>query len=310
MARIDANKGSMPADIAILTVSYNSSAQVRDFLAHALPTVASPSQIFVVDNASEDAQITAALCAAVGANHIVLPENIGYGGALNAGVAAAASLSASSSSANSSAAVSASPAILLLCNPDLALNNAAVTALRERVLSEDNLGVVGPAIMNEDGTTYPSGREIPSIGTGIGHALFSNIWPGNPWTARYHAEAYRQGKPAQVGWVSGACIAIRTEHFDAVGGFDDAYFMYFEDVDLAYRLLQQGKHNFYEPAAQVTHIGGESTKARKKEMVRVHHKSAMRFIKTRYPGVLWAPVRGVVGLGLSIRERWQTRGAN
>jgi len=281
------------ADTAIITVSYNSSAQLADFLTAAVNCVASPSQVFVADNASADVDTTRALAAKFGATLIQLNDNFGYGGAMNRALAS----------------VPATLTTLIICNPDALLTPAAVDRLRSEV-NDPRVGLAGPRILNEDGTTYPSGRAIPSIGNGIGHALFANIWKSNPWTKRYHAKAYLEVTTQEVGWVSGSCIAIRRDVFESVGGFDEAYFMYFEDVDLAYRLGQRDLVNLYVPEVSITHLGGESTKAVKKHMLKVHHDSAMHFIQVRYPGVFWAPVRGLIRLGLGLRLWLQTRGAD
>jgi N-acetylglucosaminyl-diphospho-decaprenol L-rhamnosyltransferase len=112
-----------------------------------------------------------------------------------------------------------------------------------------------------------------------------------------------------TGWVSGACLAIRRDLFTQVGGFDEKYFMYFEDVDLGYRLGKQGFTNLYVPEVSITHIGGESTKAIKKTMLRIHHESAMHFIQVKYQGILWAPVRGIIRVGLALRFCFQARKA-
>ena len=198
-----------PADTAIITVSYNSSAQLADFLAAALQCVNSPSQIFVADNASADVDVTRTFTAQCGATLVQLDDNYGYGGAINRALAA----------------VPSDLSTLIICNPDAVLTPAAVDRLRAEV-SNPAIGLAGPRILNEDGTTYPSGRAIPSIGNGIGHALFANIWKSNPWTKKYHAKAYLEDTTQEVGWVSGSCIAIRRDVFESVGGFDEAYFMY------------------------------------------------------------------------------------
>ncbi|BAU98737.1 glycosyltransferase family 2 protein [Aurantimicrobium minutum] len=285
-------KPTAPADVAIITVSYNSSAQLADFLASAIRSVASPSQITVVDNNSADIDITQKLTTRLGVNLLKLEKNVGYGAAVNKAVPG----------------LEAQLTTLLVCNPDSELNVAAVHRLSEAV-TEEKVGVAGPRIFNEDGSVYPSARNIPSIRNGVGHALFANIWLGNPWTKNYLSEAHLQDSTVPTGWVSGACLATRRELFEQVGGFDDHYFMYFEDVDLGYRLGKLGFTNLYVPEVSIKHIGGESTKATKKTMLRIHHESAMRFIQVKYKGILWAPVRGIIRIGLKLRFWFQARKA-
>ena len=283
---------SLPHDVAIITVSYNSSAQLASFLASAVKTVAQASQITVVDNNSDDVAVTEKLTTKLGVNLLKLENNLGYGSAVNKAVPA----------------LPQELNTLLVCNPDSELNTEAVVALAKAV-TDSSVGVAGPRIYNEDGSVYPSARSIPSIRNGVGHALFANIWLSNPWTKNYLSEAHLQNKTVSTGWVSGACLAVRRDLFTHVGGFDDHYFMYFEDVDLGYRLGKLGYNNLYVPEVSITHIGGESTKAIKKTMLRIHHESAMRFIQVKYKGILWAPVRGVIRLGLALRFWLQARKA-
>lgn len=283
---------SAPSHVAIITVSYNSSAQLSDFLASAVKSVAFPGQITVVDNNSADINVTAKLTKKLGVNLLKLDTNVGYGSAVNKAVPA----------------LPQELSTLLVCNPDSELNATAVNALVNAV-SDRTVGVAGPRIYNEDGSVYPSARAIPSIRNGVGHALFANIWLTNPWTKSYLSEAHLQNSTVPTGWVSGACLAIRRDLFTQVVGFDDKYFMYFEDVDLGYRLGKLGYTNLYVPEVSITHIGGESTKAIKKTMLRIHHESAMHFIQVKYKGILWAPVRGVIRIGLSMRFWLQARKA-
>ena len=199
--------------------------------------------------------------------------------------------------------------ILIIVNPDVEIVGDSIDKMIDVLEQDQSIGSVGPKILNLDGSTYPSARAIPSISNGIGHALFANLWPSNPWTASYHSQAHISDEAVETGWVSGACLAIRRETFESLQGFDESYFMYFEDVDLGYRLRKLGYTNLYVPEVSITHIGGESTKAIKKTMLRIHHESAMRFIQVKYKGILWAPVRGVIRLGLALRFWLQARKA-
>ena len=284
---------SAPSDVAILTVSYNSSAQLESFLAGAYVSVSDPAHVFVIDNASADLSNTQQICSDFGVTLLPLKSNLGYGGAINRG------------------ADLLPPQVkyLVVSNPDVEINPEAVVELRSALTETSHIGTIGPKILNADGSSYPSAREIPSISSGIGHALFANIWPSNPWTKKYHSQAYLSEKAIETGWVSGACLGIRRDLFDTVNGFDENYFMYFEDVDLGYRLKKLGYKNVFLPTAQVTHIGGESTKTVKGQMLRIHHESALRFIRIRYSGFWWAPLRLIVKLGLSLRLKFQLRQA-
>ena len=118
---------------------------------------------------------------------------------------------------------------------------------------------LGPGIRTPTNDLYPSARGFPSLGRGIAHALLGWVWPSNPWTASYRRERTDAEERAIDGWLSGSCLLLRREAFVAVGGFDQTYFMYFEDTDLCERLLRAGWQNVYVPSAQVTHEGGHAT---------------------------------------------------
>jgi N-acetylglucosaminyl-diphospho-decaprenol L-rhamnosyltransferase len=156
---------------------------------------------------------------------------------------------------------------------------------------------------------YPSARALPSLRTGIGHALFANIWLGNPWTRAYRRDSSSDPVRRDAGWLSGACVLVRKSAFDELGGFDDGYFMYFEDVDLGYRLGKAGYRNVYEPAAVVVHSGAHSTSDHSARMISVHHESARRFLTRKYSGWYLWPVRVALTVGLDLRSALLSRRA-
>jgi len=274
---------------AIVTVSYNSSDQLRPFLASLDDELRAGVQVVIADNASSDVAETARIADAHGARVLSLGENLGYGGAVNRAIA------------------SLPPSVdaVLVSNPDVLVGEAALDTLRQRLDADPTIGAVGPRILNEDGSLYPSARRIPSLRTGIGHALFVRIWPRNPWTRAYRSENHVSAR--DVGWLSGACLLVRRSVFDELNGFDEGYFMYFEDVDLGYRIGRAGYRNRYEPSASVVHVGGLSTQVESRRMVRVHHASAYRFLANKYRGPLLAPVRAVLRAALSARAWILTR---
>lgn len=166
---------------------------------------------------------------------------------------------------------------ILISNPDVLLTPDAIDILIAVGQAGDHVGSVGPAIHNADGSVYPSARGVPSLRTGVGHAMFANLWSGNPWTRAYRNDSAQEGVPRDADWLPGACLLVRRSVFDQLGGFDPAYFMYFEDVDLGYRIGKLGYRNVYQPHAHVQHIGAHSTEGESSRMVRAHHDSAKRF---------------------------------
>jgi N-acetylglucosaminyl-diphospho-decaprenol L-rhamnosyltransferase len=216
--------------------------------------------------------------------------NLGYGGAANRGVAA----------------LPPSVGWVVVANPDLSWGPASLDKMLEAAKRWPRGGAFGPLIREPSGEVYPSARLLPSLGRGLGHAVFAKVWAGNPWTREYRQEE-ASIEERTAGWLSGSCLLMRREAFDSVDGFDPRYFMYFEDVDLGDRLARAGWLNVYVPEAEVVHIGGHSTARASKRMQAAHHSSAYRYMADRHQGPLWAPLRLALRWGLGLRLRLVTR---
>ncbi|MGV1034584.1 MAG: glycosyltransferase family 2 protein [Microbacteriaceae bacterium] len=279
----------MPASIApvaLLLVSYGSGDEIAACLTSLKNSTVQPKRVLVADNLGDEALAKQLKPWAKQIELHTYPDNPGYGGAINRLMRTVPSGEVD---------------WLLVVNPDVVFEPDALERL---VAGADSSGVgsAGPRILDENRSVYPSARQVPSIGTGIGHALFGKAWPSNPWTARY-LNRVSLDRPSAVGWLSGACVLVRTEAFASIGGFDESFFMYFEDVDLGYRLGLEGWENRYVPDAIVHHSGGHSTKTRSAQMRAAHHRSAEQFLKHRYPGPLGALIRWPLALGLRVRAR-------
>lgn len=269
-----------------MTVSYGSEAVLAGFLDSVPSASAFPVSVTVADNKPATGQRVHDLTELANARYLPLDKNLGYGGGMNA----------------AASTIPAETEWILVSNPDVVLGPGAIDALVATGSADPQIGSVGPAIYGEDGVLYPSARSVPSLRTGVGHALFANLWLGNPWTRAYRKDTDLTPVRRDAGWLSGACVLVRKSAFDLLGGFDDGFFMYFEDVDLGFRLGKAGFRNVYEPAAVVTHSGAHSTTSDSKHMIDVHHESARRFLSKKYSGALLWPVRFVLTVGLRVRS--------
>lgn len=276
--------GSEAPTIGVVTVSYGSGHVLEPFLETVAPASSSPVVIVVADNSPDPA--IAEIAARHGAAYLPMESNDGYGAGMNAAVAA----------------LPESVRWVLISNPDVVLDPGSIDLLVATASENEKVAAVGPAIRNADGTIYPSARAVPSLRTGVGHALFTGIWPSNPWTAAYLTDAAPTLQRRDTGWLSGACLLVRRSVFDELGGFDPGYFMYFEDVDLGYRIGKAGYRNVYEPAATITHTGAHSTNTESARMVKVHHDSARRFLGKKYSRAILWPLRVSLNLGLRARS--------
>ena len=221
-----------------------------------------------------------------------MPSNRGYG-----------------TSANAGAALGSAPYVAI-CNADVVVGQGAFAALAAEGEADGSVGALGPRILETDGTVYPSARPLPSLGLGVGHAVVGRVWRGNPWTRRYRPRLDADGPAVDVGWLSGSCLVVRREVFEAVGGFDEGFFMFLEDVDLGRRIGLAGYANRWVPSATVTHVGGHSWRSDPSPMIRAHHDSAARYVGLAFPGWWRAPVRAALRLGLRARARAEVAAAS
>ena len=240
---------------------------------------AGADQIVVVDSGSTDGSAQAVTEAFPSAT-VVRLGNVGFGSAANVGVGV-------------------TPAqVAVLANADTRFPVGSVAALGTYVLEHPDVGAAGPLIRFPDGRLQMSARAFPSIPQAVGHALLGMWWPSNPWTRAYRLTDWDHASERDVDWLSGACLAVRREAFDAVGGFDPGYFMFVEDVDLCDRLGQAGWRVVFTPAAEVTHMVGTSVSRKRFRMAVEHAKSLDRYFAKHYAGgwkrMLRLPIR--VGL--------------
>jgi N-acetylglucosaminyl-diphospho-decaprenol L-rhamnosyltransferase len=133
----------------------------------------------------------------------------------------------------------------------------------------------------------------------VGHGLVGLFKPDNPFTRRYRELDADPTRPRDVGFVSGAAIWLRRRALDEIGGWDDGYFMYVEDVDLCWRLRQHGWRVAYEPGGEVVHVQGASTRHHPYRMLVAHHRSLLRFAAKRWQGwrrILLVPTAGYLAV--------------
>lgn len=272
-----------------MIVNYNS----RRHLEVCLASLAADgvTRSVVVDNGSIDGSDRTAKAA--GAEWVSSGGNVGYGRAANLG--------ASRPPASGSES-------LLICNPDLEFRPGAVAALVSALDSDPSLAAVGPRLCNPDGSLYPSARTFPDLVDAMGHGLLGLVAPHNPFTRRYRLLDWDHQARAKVDWISGACLLVRKEAWDGVGGFDPSYFMYMEDVDLCWRLRRAGWEIGYEPGAEVLHTQGVSADLHPYRMLLAHHRSMWLFARRTTTGgrrlALPVVAVGLVGrLGLAVLRR-------
>ena len=278
------------SSVAAVVVNYNA----RDHLVECVRSLRADgvAEVVVVDNNSTDGSGPA--LAADDPRAVFQPTgaNLGFGRAANRGVAA-----------------TTTPYVLIL-NPDVVVHAGTAEALAAALDADDRLAVVGPRVDNLDGTLYPSARRFPDLAVAAGHAFVGLVRSDNRFSRRYRMLDADRTRPGPVDWVSGTCMLVRRSAFDSVGGFDEAYFMYVEDVDLCWRLWRAGWRVGYEPAARVTHTVGASSELAPYRMIAAHHRSLLRFATKSMTGAR-RTLLPVVAVGLGVRTvlAWAHRAA-
>ena len=247
------------ARTAVVVVNYESGPVLASCVASL--EAEAPAELVVVDNGSTDGSVGELKRRCPGIAVVDPGRNLGYGAAANRGVAATGS------------------EFILVCNPDLSVAPGALTEMVAALVADPTVAVVGPLIRTPEGERYPSARQFPSMIDAAGHAMLGQFVPQNPFTRAYQqADLAREVDTVwPVDWVSGACFLVRRSAFEQVGGFDEQYFMYLEEVDLCWRLGKAHWRVVYTPSAVVTHQQGVSTDRHPYRMIVEHHRSLLRF---------------------------------
>jgi N-acetylglucosaminyl-diphospho-decaprenol L-rhamnosyltransferase len=227
----------MDVNIDAVIVSYNS----RDTLLDAVrPLLAIPGvTVVVVDNASPDGSLE--VLEGLPVKTVQSGRNGGFGFGCNLGTASGAA-----------------PYVLFV-NPDARIERADLDRLVAVLVAEPRTAVVGPRLLDGTGGLIPNLRRHQRVVSIWAQALFLHrLVPGARWANEidYSAEAHEAvGYPE---WISGACMLARRDMLERVGGFDEAVFLYGEDMDLCARLRAAGGLVRYEPGATVRHTEGQS----------------------------------------------------
>lgn len=240
---------------------------------------AGADEVVVVDAGSDDDTVERLVPTDV---TVLAEANLGFGRCANAGVAA----------------LPPDVDVVVVCNADTVWAPEAVRRLAAAV-RQPGVVAAGPTVVYPDGRPQASARQLPTLGTALGHAALGLWWPGNPWTRRYRQLDVDTGRPREVDWLSGCALALDRDAFTAVGGFDPRYFLYAEDVDLCVRLRDAGGRLVTVPDAQVTHEVGASTATDRRRMVIEHARSLDRFARQHVLVGPRRPLRPLVRLALA-----------
>jgi N-acetylglucosaminyl-diphospho-decaprenol L-rhamnosyltransferase len=218
-------------------------------------------EVVVVDNGSTDGSRELIRNRFPAVRLIVNERNRGYGPAANQAIAAC------------------SAEAVLLLNGDTIVGPEVKAVLGRHLADHPRAAIVGPRLQNPNGTLQRSAYPFPSApDTLLGESGLHLAVRRVPGLRDRFLRTWSHDTSRQVPWVLGAALAIRRSAFEAVGGFDEGFFMYGEEVDLCRRLTAAGFEIRYEPAATVIHVGGASTSQRSTVMQREYVVSTRRYL--------------------------------
>ena len=180
---------------------------------------------------------------------------------------------------NNLAAINVKGEFLLIMNPDNILPPDALEKMVKVLKSRPDIGIVGPGLIYPDGTLRPSARRFPSMMDLINKRLFPAKWQKN---YVYEMNKFAKEEVVTVDWLVGACLMLRTRLFRDLGGFDERYFLFFEDIDLCRRIKNLGLEVAYLPqikeSARKARLSGSNLLPLiPKKTTRIHLTSAVKY---------------------------------
>ncbi len=266
-----------PMDISIIIISWN----VRDLLRKCLTSVSrskfqvtdsdnvKPETIqletIVVDNASSDGTVEMLRAEFPSVRVIANTENVGF------------------TRANNQALAIAQGRYLFLLNPDTELHPGALQTLYDYAEAHPHVGILGPQLFYGDGTPQSSRRRFPTLATAFLESTKLQQWfPRNRALVRYYMLDTPDDATQEVDWITGAAMFVRRAVYEQIGGLDEGFFMYSEELDWCYRAKQAGWRIVYLPTARVIHYEGKSSEQVVAQRDIYFHSSKVRFFrKTR-----------------------------
>lgn len=275
-------------DISFIIVSWN----VRELLRRALQSILDDTpayrvEIIVVDNASTDgtvemlrSEFSSATCPDL--RVIANPTNVGFTRANNQGLEIAQG------------------DFLFLLNPDTELNPGTMRVLVEylNAPAQARVGIVGPQLVRADGSLQSSRRRFPTLRIAMGEAIYMARRSHTPRVLRaYYMQEQGVTEIQDVGWIVGAAMFVRRAVYEKIGGLDERFFMYSEEVDWCLRAHQAGWRVVFNPNARVVHHEGKSSEQVVAQRDIYYHSSKVRYLKKHF-GVLQGEILRYFTLGL------------
>lgn len=254
-------------DVSVIIVNYN----VKEFVQNLLHSLKKASkslttEIIIIDNASDDGSVELIREEFHEVNLVASKTNLGFGKANNLGFQMA------------------SGKYLFILNPDTLVQEDTLEKLVAFFERTPDAGIIGCKILNPDGTLQLNCRRgFPSPWTSFCKVSgLSSIFPKSRLFARYNLTYLNEDETSEVDALSGSCMLLRKDVYEKIGGFDEQFFMYGEDLDLCFRVQKAGYKVFYVPDTKIIHYKGESTKRSSLDETKVFYGAMSIFVKKHF----------------------------
>ncbi len=260
-SRVDAPPGA-PARVSVVIVSYNTRKLIRrclESLRAFPPRIA--FDVLVVDNASQDGSVDMLRAEFPWARVLANKRNLGYSSAVNLGIE------------------HTTGDYVLVLNPDIVVREQALDRMVEFMDANPDAGISAAKLLNTDGSLQHTCRGFYTPSTLLMRRTpLGKLFPNHPVIRRHLMLDYDHASPRAVDWVIGACMMVRRTAADIVGGMDERFFLYFEDVDWCFRMSRQGWKVWYLPGAEMVHEHRrESAKPKLSRSFWAHLGSLLRY---------------------------------
>lgn len=254
-------------NLSCIIVNYHNSAPLKSCLESVYRTLRKISfEVIIVDNSQNDPGMVFLKESYPQVKVIQNATNVGF------------------AKANNQAALSAQGDTLLFLNPDTILTDQAIEKMVAHLESNQDIGALGPKVLNTDGSVQYSCRRFPTLMTGFfnRYSLLSRWFPSNPYTVQYLMKDFNHIENREVDWLSGCCLMVPRAVFEKVGGFDEHYFLFNEDVDLCRAIAQHGFKVMYFPLAEITHHVSTSNSKVPVEIIIKRHRGMRHYYEKHH----------------------------
>jgi N-acetylglucosaminyl-diphospho-decaprenol L-rhamnosyltransferase len=272
--------------LSAVIVNWNAGCALDDCLASLFASKpVGALEVLLVDNASTDGSQARAARDYPGIKILQNAENRGFAPGANQGLESAVG------------------ELILLLNPDAVLRQTTISLLVDFMNEHPEAAVVGPRLLNPDGTVQGSARRDPSPWTGLfgRDAPVTRLFPNNPVSRRELPNLCHAGDaPLEVDWISGACLLVRRAAYEQVGGLDERFFLFWEDADWCRRFRKAGWKVYYLPTAVGTHRVGVSRAQRPMRSAIDFHRSAYHYYRKHHLSSPFHPMIIPLAAGLLI----------